>query len=96
MYKPDNPITQLAKYIEENLGKGYNLDALRYSLINQGYSKISVERAIERANEKIAEKIPPVKEKPRIIYKIIPEGSEDSEPIEVEPERKGFWKRLFG
>jgi len=93
MYKPDNPITQLAEYIKENLEKGYNLDALRYSLINQGYSKISVERAIERANERIAEKIPPIKEKPQIIYKIVPE---DSEPIEVEPEKKGFWKKMFG
>lgn len=101
MYKPDNPITQLAEYIQENLEKGYNLDSLRYSLLNQGYSKISVERAINRANEKIAEKIPPIKEKPRITYKVIPvapessENSEDLEPIEVEPEKKGFWKRMF-
>lgn len=107
MYKPDNPITQLAEYIEENLEKGYNLDALRYSLINQGYSKISVERAIERANEKIAQKIPPIKEKPHITYKVIPvkseeaEEPENTESFEVEtdesdkPEKKSFWKKLF-
>ena len=116
MYEPDNPITQLVEYIKENLEKGYNLDALRYSLINQGYSKISVERAIDRANKKIAEKIPPIKEKPRITYKVIPiesekpaeskesrvseeseesEVSEDLELIEDEPEKKGFWKKMF-
>ena len=47
MYQPQDHIQQLADYIKKNLSKGYNLDSLRFSLISQGYSKISVEKAIE-------------------------------------------------
>lgn len=91
MYQPVNLIQQLTDYIRKNLIKGYTLDSLRVSLINQGYSKISVEKAIERANQQIAQEIPPIKEKPQITHKII---TEDNEVII--PEKKGFLKRIFG
>ena len=32
-----NYIQQLADYIMKNLSKGYTVDALRFSLMNQGY-----------------------------------------------------------
>ncbi len=87
MYKPKDYVWQLADYIKKNLAKGYTLDALRFSLMSQGYSRISVEKAIELANKQLAELAPKMQEKPRISYKIV----EPKEPI-----KKSFWKKLFG
>jgi len=98
IYKPTGITQQLADYIKNNLKKGYNLDSLRFSLQTQGYSKISIEKAIEIANKQIAEEIPPIKEKPEITYKIIAENQDtDSETIiKINPEKKSFWQRVFG
>ena len=37
----------LVDYIKRNLKKGYTEDSLKWALVNQGNSKIEVERAIE-------------------------------------------------
>lgn len=87
MYKPQDHIQQLADYFKKNLSKGYTLDSLRFSLMNQGYSRISVQKAIDLANEQLAAVAPPMKEKPQIIYRAIPEATE---------EKLGFFKRLWG
>ena len=34
-------IEQLADYIKKNIVKGYNQDTLKYSLMSQGYSRIT-------------------------------------------------------
>ena len=99
---------QLAEHIIKNLKKGYTLDSLRYSLISQGYTKISVENAIDLANKKLAEQIPEVKERPEIIYKVVAEPEEiqtlkheddyeEPEPnLELTTNKKGFFSKLFG
>ena len=92
MYRPKDYVQQLADHIEKNLKKGYTIDSLRVSLMNQGYSKISIENAIERANEQLAKKIPPIIEKPEINYKVIEENSG------VSHKKKNFFglfKRIF-
>ncbi len=86
MYRPKDYIQQLADHIKRNLAKGYTQDSLRFSLINQGYSRTAINNAIDLANEQLAEKVPIMKEKPQIIYKAI-----DDKPI-----KKSFWKKLFG
>lgn len=53
--------------------------------MNQGYSRISVQKAVDLANQQLAAKAPILKEKPQIIYRAIPEY----------PEELGFLKRLF-
>ncbi|HJO15174.1 MAG TPA: hypothetical protein QGG70_03930, partial [Candidatus Pacearchaeota archaeon] len=63
--------------------------SLRFSLISQGYSKISVENAIDLANKQMAKEIPQIKERPEIIYKVVTEA----EIIKTEP--KSFWKKLL-
>ena len=93
MYEPTDYIQQLADYIKTNLSKGYTLDALKFSLISQGYSKISVEKAIEIANKQLSLEVPEMKEKPQITYKII---DEENQPVQVSEKKTGFWKRLFG
>lgn len=88
------PNQQLANYIKKNLVKGYTADALKYSLLSQGYGRTSVEKAIQLANQQLAEQAPKMKEKPRIKYTVI--GDEEmkqiSENVEEEP---GFFKKIL-
>ncbi len=91
MIKNKDYVQQLSEYIKKNLSKGYTLDSLRWSLINQGYSRTAVERAITLTNEQLARTAPKMQEKPHIIYEVIDEPH-NSEKI---PEKKSFWKRLF-
>ncbi len=88
-----NYIQQLADYIMKNLSKGYTIDSLRFSLMNQGYSKISIDKAIEIANKKLAAKVPLMKEKPQITYKII---DEENKPIYISEikTKKGFLGKI--
>tara|TARA_Y100000310_G_C20684027_1_gene817822 strand:+ start:2606 stop:2896 length:291 start_codon:yes stop_codon:yes gene_type:complete len=91
MYKHNDITTQLVEHIKKNLSKGYNQDTLRFSLISQGYSKITVENALERANKELANILPEVKEKPKIIYKLI---GEDNKPVQIVETRKSFFEKL--
>ena len=43
-------LEQLSEYLKNNLKKGYTIDSLKFSLIRQGYTRISIEKAIELAN----------------------------------------------
>ena len=90
MYKPEDHIQQLADYFKKNLSKGYTPDSLKFSLMNQGYSRISINKAIELANEQLAAIAPPMKEKPQIIYRTTPETIEEPGFL------KRAWKKLFG
>ena len=78
-------IEQLSDHIKKNLKKGYTIDAVRFSLMKQGYTRISIEKAIELANKKLAEELPIMKEKPEIIYKVEP----------IIQEKKSFFKRIL-
>jgi len=94
MYQPQDYIQQLADHIKINLKKGYTIIALKVSLINQGYSKISIEKAIELVNKQLADSAPEMKEKPQITYKII---SDKNQPMTISTTPKNsFWKWLKG
>jgi len=80
----------LVDYIKKNLSKGYTVDSLKWALINQGYSRIEVSRAIEQANKELAKKAPILKEKPIIRYEIL---DEHDNPITI---KKPWWKRFLG
>jgi len=84
MYKPQDHVQQLADYIKRNISKGYTIDSLKFSLTSQGYSRISIEKAIQVANEQLAAQAPVLKEKPQITYRTIPEVEETS-----------FFKKIF-
>ena len=62
------------------------MDSLKFSLMSQGYSRISVDKAVELTNEQLAEKAPVMKEKPQIIYRTYPQ---------IEEQRQGIFKKLF-
>lgn len=80
----------LVNYFKKNLAKGYTVDALKFALINQGYSKIMVERAIQQTNNELSKKAPILKEKPQIKYEII---DENNKSITI---KKPLWKRILG
>ena len=81
---------KIIEYLKKNLKKGYTLESLKWALIGQGYSKTSIERAIEELNKELAKKAPVLKEEPVIKYEII---DEQDRPIKI---KKSFWKRIFG
>ncbi len=80
---------QLVEYFKRNISKGYDSDTLKWSLINQGYSRSLVEFALKDAQKELSKKVPAFKEKPRISYQIL---DEDDKPIRL---KKPWWKRFF-
>jgi hypothetical protein len=81
---------KIVDYLKKNLKKGYTIESLRWALIGQGYSRTSVERAVEELNKELARKAPILKEEPVIKYEIV---DEKDRPIKI---KKSFWKRIFG
>ncbi|MBU2615688.1 MAG: hypothetical protein KKC19_01150 [Nanoarchaeota archaeon] len=80
---------KITDYLRKNLKKGYTLDSLKWALIGQGYSAISVERAIDEFHKELAKQAPILKEKPIIKYEII---DENNNPIKIKRPR---WKKFF-
>lgn len=80
---------KLVNYFKKNLKKGYTTDALKWALINQGYSRSLVEESLELANKELAQAAPVIKEKPKITYQLY---DIDNKPILV---KKSWWKRIF-
>ena len=80
---------QLVDYFKRNLAKGYTVDSLKFALANQGYSRVSVEQALDQTNKDLAEKAPRVMEKPVIKYSVY---DENNKPVHIEPFT--FWERV--
>jgi hypothetical protein len=87
MLRQDDYIQQLADYIKKNINKGYTIESLKFSLMRQGYSRISVNKAAELVNEQLAAKAPAMKEKPQIVYKAYPNPDDF--------DKKGFFQKVF-
>ena len=85
----DNYKRKIIDYFKRNISRGYTEEALKWALIDQGYSRIIVENAIEQANKELAKKAPILKEKPQITYEII---DENDKPVTI---KKSWWKRFF-
>ena len=58
--KPASTHKQLTEYIKKNLSKGYTPESLKYALLNQGYDRISISRAMEFARKQISEESPKI------------------------------------
>jgi len=85
MVRDKGLLGDLIGYLKKNLKKGYPLESLRWALVNQGYSKLEVEKAIKRAEKELSDEAPVLKTKPEIKYEI----------IEPKIEKKSFWQNLF-
>jgi hypothetical protein len=82
--------TRLVNYIKKNLRKGYTEESLKWALVNQGYSRILVQNALELATKELAFDAPLVKERPKIVHTLI---DENNMPINI---KKSWWKKIFG
>ena len=80
----------IIEYFKKNIAKGYTTEALKWALIEQGYSKVLVDSALEDANKELAAKAPILKDKPLINYQLV---DEKDQPIIL---KKPWWKRIFG
>jgi len=96
MSNPVNTNQQLADYIKKNLSKGYTLDSLKYSLMKQGYSRTSIEKAMEIANKQLAETAPKMAEKPATRFEIIDEAELRKKMDAEDNSGKGFFARIKG
>lgn len=85
-----NPHNELLNYFKKNLSKGYTLESLKIALVKQGYSSVSINRALKEINKELAKKAPVFKEKPKIKYELI---DENDNPVKM---KKSFFKRIFG
>ncbi len=81
---------QLVDYIKKNLKKGYTKESLKWALVNQGHSKIEIEKAFKQAEDDLAREAPIMKTKPEIKYEAY---DASNNPI---PAKKSFWQRFFG
>ena len=80
---------QLVDYFKKNLSKNYNHDTLKFALVSQGYSRVAVDQAYERAVKEMSDAAPVLKEKPVIKYQVY--DLKDN-PIHVEP--MNFWEKV--
>lgn len=88
--KETEHVKKLADYFKKNIKKGYAPDSLKWALVNQGYQKTSVDKALELAHQEMAKEAPIFHEKPTITHEVI---DESGKPVEI---KKSFWKRLLG
>ena len=100
MENPKNQNQQLADYIKKNVSKGYTIESLKYSLMQQGYSRTSVEKAIEIANKQIGASAQRIQEKPIIKYQIVDDEEMARKVAAQDAANQGFfkkiWNKIFG
>ena len=78
-------IKSLIDYIQKNLNKNYKLEDLKWALINQGHSRVSVDKAINYVQELEKIKKPKQEEPKPEVLKV--------EPVQVE-EKKSLWQKI--
>jgi len=90
MQPTNNQTQKIVEYLRKNMKKGYKLDGLYYALMKQGYSRTSINHALEIIKkQRVQEKREP--EKPKITY----ESYENIGTKEPEKPKKSFFKKLF-
>lgn len=78
-------VLRMVDYLIRNVKKGYNLDTLKWALINQGHSRLEVDKALATAQQKLSAQAP----RPAAPAVVQP-------TLQIEPEQpKPFWKRFF-
>ncbi len=87
MGRARDDVKEILDYIHKNLKKGYKIDALKWALIKQGYSRTAISDAFEIIEESRAKEDKERKEAE--VLKAV-------EEMPVIEEKKSFWKRVFG
>ena len=85
MIRETDYIKQLVEYFKKNLSKGYTADSLKWALIQQGYSKMEVEKAFDIVGNELS------------IKEDLPENeTEVKQEKQIIIEKKPFWKKILG
>jgi hypothetical protein len=79
-------VNPLIEYLDKNLKKGYKLDDLKWALINQGNSRVAVDKAVEVVMKKRAPEPVKVLEKPKEEYVDMTQ--------EPKQEEKSLWQKI--
>jgi|SRR3989344_5011811 len=87
-------LDQIVDYIKKNISKGYSQDSLKWALINQGYSRSEITKAMDLFNKELAKEIPKMKESPVIKYEVV--DDKDNIISSNINQKKSFLKKLFG
>lgn len=91
----DNRGEDLINHIKKNLLKGYKENSIKWALINQGYSRTEVDRALKKAAKIIEDKKESEEksrksyEKPKITYQIYDANNK------IIYGKKSLWKKMF-
>ncbi len=94
-------IDALVEHIKKNLSKEYKEDSIRWALINQGYSRTLVDKAMSRAiseietEHNVREQKRKESEKPKITYQLYDENN-NLVKSKIIKTKKHFWRKLFG
>lgn len=87
---------ELIDKVKKNLEKGYSPETLKYAFIKQGYPRITVERALDKAQKDIAKDTstkPQAREKPKIRHEIYDQNDNIVKVYDTS-EKKSFWKKV--
>lgn len=82
-----NYLDELVDYIKKNIKKGYTKDSLKWALIEQGNSRMEVEKALVKVDMELAHEAPVLKTKPIIKYEVV-------EPKDF-AEDESFFKKIL-
>lgn len=88
----ENRLRTLVDYFKKNFEKGYKKDSLKWALINQGYSRSIVSRALQIAEKEIQKTEDSKKEKPKIKYELY---GADEKPFIVTSNITPWWKKIM-
>ena len=89
---------RIVGYVKRNLKKGYTKESLKWALIEQGHSRLQVDKAFKKAEEEFAREAPILKTKPKITYEVVdPKETQQSntKAISKGNNKKSFWGNLF-
>lgn len=85
MVRENDIVQNIVAYIDKNLKKGYNMEELKWALVNQKYSRIEIDKAMKI----VQARAPAIRTEPTQIM------VEQSIQEVIAPEKKSFWKRIF-
>lgn len=78
----------IISYIERNMGRGYNLDQIRFTLMQHGYSRAAIDRGIRvfQQTHPPKKEVAPITVQPEVVPEVHP----------VVEQKKGLISKLFG
>jgi len=87
-------ITPILIYLKRNLSKGYKPEALKWALINEGYSRIEVEKGMKQVQEELDREIKIAENK--ALKQAEAQASIIGDEMPQEVESQGFFSKVKG